>query len=272
MEQAKEELMEQLNEVIGHVNVVKQSNEQAKEKKLNPSYMYAVITKRVNDEDSAIKAYAAVTLSNAVTLHGIRLIESDKGMFVAMPQKQAYDSETKSGKLDEEGHPEYENIVFPITKETREDLNKCLMDAYNSEDGYSYISANKNKSRAYRITPTLYARDHESIKASGSVEFGGFVCKDVVVALRERNDNGNLFPVVNFPNYCVEKKDGTKTYIDYMEFKEDGHGYDFTEQVEKEKDFKLLAKNIIIKEAKKVNPEIEMLLDKDRSLDSPIKS
>ncbi len=45
----------------------------------------ARIDKLYNYEDSNLKAVASVNIGGAFAVHGIRIIESQKGMFVAMP-------------------------------------------------------------------------------------------------------------------------------------------------------------------------------------------
>ena len=237
------------------------------EKRLNPSYMHATI----DDENSAIKAYVAVTLSNAVTLHGIKLVEGKDGLFVSMPQKQAFDSETQTGKIDENGRPIYEDIVHPITQEARNKLIEVVTKAYENEKGYAYINADKNNPRNTKIEATMYSRNGEQVKASGDVKMADFVCHDVIVAMR-KNSNNMYFASMNIPSYSSVRKDGSKSYTEYFEFKENGHGYDFNQKKEVEMNFKHLAQNIVVKSAKEVNPEIEQLIsiNKEKEQDAPI--
>lgn len=42
---------------------------------------------RLVDGDFKTKAYASATIAGAFAVHGIRIIESDKGRFVSMPQE-----------------------------------------------------------------------------------------------------------------------------------------------------------------------------------------
>lgn len=249
---------------------VDSSNEAEKEKKLNPSYMYANITKRV-DDDGAIKAYAAVTLSNAVTLHGIKVVEGKDGLFVSMPQKQAYDPDTGTAAIDENGRPVYEDIVHPITQDARNKLIQVVIDAYNNEEDYAYINADKINPRNTKIVATMYPRNGDQVKAAGDVKMADFVCHDVIVAMR-KNSNNMYFASMNIPSYASERKDGSKIYTEYFEFKENGHGYDFNQKKEVEMNFKHLAQNIVVKSAKEVNPDIEQLIsiNKEKEQDAPI--
>lgn len=47
--------------------------------------IHASINRMVNKEDSAIKAYASVTMDGMFAVHGLRVIETEKGRFVNMP-------------------------------------------------------------------------------------------------------------------------------------------------------------------------------------------
>ena len=239
-------------------------------KKLNPSYMVATIIKRVDDEDSAIKAYAQLTYSNAVTVHGIRVIEGKNGLFVSMPQQQAWDSDTKAPKVDENGKAVYEDVVYTPVKEVREDLFNCVLNAYNNEEGFAYVNANKDKSRNTDIKPELRVAKGDSIKAVGKVAIGDLVCKDILVGVRDTKD-GQTFATVNYPNYVTEKKDGSKVFTNYFDILDEkkGHTYDFADKGEKPYNFEALAKNVIIKEAKKINPELKEILNKNKSMDTP---
>ena len=240
------------------------------EKRLNPSYMHATITKRV-DDDGAIKAYAAVTLSNAVTLHGIKVVEGKDGLFVSMPQKQAYDPDTGTAAIDDNGRPVYEDIVHPITRDARNKLIQVVIDAYNNEEDYAYINADKNNPRNTKIVATMYPRNGERVKAAGDVKMADFVCHDVIVAMC-KNSNNMDFAGVSIPGYSSVHKDGSKRYTEYFEFKKNGHGYDFNQKKDVEINFKDLAQNIVVKAAKEVNPEIEQLIsiNKEKEQDAPI--
>jgi len=65
-------------------------------------------------------AFANVDFSDLVTINSVRVIESDKGAFVAMPQ-------SKDSKGD------YHDIAFPITREIRMDITDKVLDAYNDK-------------------------------------------------------------------------------------------------------------------------------------------
>ena len=62
------------------------------------------------------RATASVNISGAFAIRGVKVLESSKGLFVAMPQY-------KVGS-------DYKDICFPCTKESREQFNAAVMKAY----------------------------------------------------------------------------------------------------------------------------------------------
>ncbi len=71
----------------------------------------------VKKDDLKLKAVASVTIDNCFVVHEIRVIESEKGLFVAMPSKKTPDGEFK-------------DIAHPIDTETRTTLDKKVIEAY----------------------------------------------------------------------------------------------------------------------------------------------
>lgn len=84
-------------------------------------YIKARIDNLVNFDESKTKAFASVTIGGAVAIHGIRVMNSAKGLFVAMPANKF---------VDENGKTKFSDIVHPISKEARELLNSKVMGAY----------------------------------------------------------------------------------------------------------------------------------------------
>ena len=76
--------------------------------------------RKVNSENR-MKAVASVTFDNEFVIHDIKVIESQNGLFIAMPSKK-----TPNG--------EFKDIAHPINTETREMLQKAIIDKYNETD------------------------------------------------------------------------------------------------------------------------------------------
>jgi stage V sporulation protein G len=68
-----------------------------------------------------MKAIASVTFDDVFVVHDIKVIESDKGLFIAMPSRK-----TPNG--------EFKDIAHPINTETREAIQKAIIDKYNEEE------------------------------------------------------------------------------------------------------------------------------------------
>ena len=68
-----------------------------------------------------LKAIAAITIDDCFVVHELRVIEGDTGLFVAMPSRKR-----ASG--------EYKDIAHPINHETREMIEKKVIEAYNTAE------------------------------------------------------------------------------------------------------------------------------------------
>lgn len=85
-------------------------------------YIRARIDNLVNFDESKTKAFASITIGGAVAIHGIRVMSSAKGLFVAMPA---------STYIDDNGEKHFSEIAHPISKEARELFNSKVMEAYH---------------------------------------------------------------------------------------------------------------------------------------------
>ena len=70
-----------------------------------------------NDSDSKMKALVSITLDNEFVVHDIRIIDGEKGMFVAMPSRQTAEGE-------------YRDIAHPINSETRKMIQDVILSKY----------------------------------------------------------------------------------------------------------------------------------------------
>lgn len=71
------------------------------------------------EEDSKIIAVAAVTFDDCFVVHGINVIEGQKGMFIAMPSRKINESV-------------YLDIVHPTNSETRAMIEEAVFAALNN--------------------------------------------------------------------------------------------------------------------------------------------
>lgn len=68
-------------------------------------------------EDGNLLAFANVTLGGCFAVRGVRILDSEKGIFVAMPDRK-----------DAKG--EYRDICFPTTPEMRQALHTAVLGEY----------------------------------------------------------------------------------------------------------------------------------------------
>ena len=84
----------------------------------------AKIQKLVDNPESRVKAIASVNIGNEFAIHGIKIIESDKGMFISMPNEKWTDN---SGKT------QYKDTFHAVTAEARKALVDTVMTAYDQK-------------------------------------------------------------------------------------------------------------------------------------------
>ncbi len=75
-----------------------------------------VRVRRVN-KDGKMKAVVSVTFDNEFVVHDIKVIEGDKGLFIAMPSRKTVDGE-------------FRDIAHPINSETREKIQSSILERY----------------------------------------------------------------------------------------------------------------------------------------------
>ena len=64
-----------------------------------------------------MKAVVSITLDDEFVVHDIKVIEGEKGLFIAMPSRKASDGE-------------YRDIAHPINSETRERIQTIILEQY----------------------------------------------------------------------------------------------------------------------------------------------
>lgn len=68
-------------------------------------------------KEGKMKAVVSVTIDNEFVVHDIKVIEGEKGLFIAMPSRKATDGE-------------YRDIAHPINTKTRDSLQAIVLDAF----------------------------------------------------------------------------------------------------------------------------------------------
>lgn len=77
-----------------------------------------VHVRRIN-HDGKMRAVVSITLDNVFVVHDIKVIDGEKGLFIAMPSKKTADGE-------------YRDIAHPINSATREIIQTTILRAYEA--------------------------------------------------------------------------------------------------------------------------------------------
>ena len=72
----------------------------------------------VEKADGKMKAVASITINGEFVVHDIKVIEGDKGYFIAMPSKK-------------DGNGDYKDIAHPINTATRKTIQDAVLAKYN---------------------------------------------------------------------------------------------------------------------------------------------
>ena len=69
------------------------------------------------DKEGKMKAVVSITIDNEFVIHDIKVIEGEKGLFIAMPSRKSSDGE-------------YRDIAHPINSETRSRIQDLILQKY----------------------------------------------------------------------------------------------------------------------------------------------
>ena len=68
-------------------------------------------------KEGKMKAVVSITFDDEFAVHDIKIIEGEKGLFIAMPSRKTTDGE-------------YRDIAHPINSETRDRIQKIILEKY----------------------------------------------------------------------------------------------------------------------------------------------
>lgn len=68
-------------------------------------------------KEGKMKAVVSITIDEEFVVHDIKVIEGEKGLFIAMPSRKASDGE-------------YRDIAHPINSFTRDSIQAMILDRY----------------------------------------------------------------------------------------------------------------------------------------------
>ena len=70
-------------------------------------------------KEGKMKAVVSITLDDEFVVHDIKVIEGEKGLFIAMPSRKA-------------SYGEYRDIAHPINSGTRERIQQIILEKYEA--------------------------------------------------------------------------------------------------------------------------------------------
>ena len=72
------------------------------------------------ENNERLRAYADITFDESFVIHGLKIIDGQKGLFVAMPSRRMPNGEFK-------------DIVHPIKPELRAEITKVILEKFEQE-------------------------------------------------------------------------------------------------------------------------------------------
>ena len=79
-----------------------------------------------NDSNNITKAIATICIDESFNVEGVTVKRSkEDNLYVQLPQRSYYDKETQEKR--------YKDAWYPTNKETREEISKVVLDAYNEK-------------------------------------------------------------------------------------------------------------------------------------------
>ncbi len=70
-------------------------------------------------KEGKMKAIVSITIDDEFVIHDIKVIDGEKGLFIAMPSKKSVDGE-------------FRDIAHPINSGTRDRIQKQILEAYEA--------------------------------------------------------------------------------------------------------------------------------------------
>ena len=69
------------------------------------------------EKEGKMKAVVSITIDEEFVVHDIKIIEGEKGLFIAMPSRKAADGD-------------FRDIAHPINSNTRDRIQKLILEKY----------------------------------------------------------------------------------------------------------------------------------------------
>ena len=77
--------------------------------------------RKIEQTEGKLRGVASITIDDAFVVHDIKVIQGDRGLFIAMPSRK-----TSEG--------DYRDIAHPITSPARDKIQQAILEAYEKAE------------------------------------------------------------------------------------------------------------------------------------------
>ena len=77
--------------------------------------------RKIEQTEGKLRGVASITIDDEFVVHDIKVIQGDRGLFIAMPSRK-----TSEG--------DYRDIAHPITSPARDKIQQAILDAYEKAE------------------------------------------------------------------------------------------------------------------------------------------
>lgn len=168
---------------------------------------YAIKLNAVNNTETKVKAFAAVTLGGCFKITNVAVVEGKEGrLFVSMPSFKGRDTE---------GRTVYKDVCNPITRQFREELYGEILGLYEDMERAGKTEAIKaaegKEEPEFSVSVTPYEREGSSIRGLARVYFDNcFVVGNISIF----NGKGKEFVAMPSCRTKASGKDGKPEFQD----------------------------------------------------------
>ena len=85
---------------------------------------FNVKVRKLIENGKPLKATCSVTMDDQFTVHGVKVITTEKHTFIAMPSESYTDAD---------GSEKFRDVCHPITSELRKEMEDAVLAAYNAK-------------------------------------------------------------------------------------------------------------------------------------------
>ena len=85
---------------------------------------FKVKIRKIIENGKPLKATCSVTMDDMFTVHGVKVIKTEKGSFIAMPYESYKDAD---------GNEQRRDVFHPITSEARRAMEDAVLAAYEAK-------------------------------------------------------------------------------------------------------------------------------------------